>query len=101
MLQVRWDILIKDTHESGGYKSSVTYSIGLLIWIDAGFASGGEVTVDFEGIPWAALVRINPVFAWGEPSTLKHLMSTENAKAQFLYAQKLFTTNAHGWNTAG
>lgn len=91
-----FNTLITDSHSSCGHKSCVTYSIGLLIWIDAGFAPSSEVTVHFEGIPWAALVWINPVFAWGEPSTVKHLVSKENAKAQFLSAQKLFTANAHG-----
>ena len=70
---IQWDATIRDdSYESRGYRSRGTYSIGLLIWIDAGFAPGSEVTEDFEGIPRAALVWIDPVFAWGEPSTLKH-----------------------------
>lgn len=55
--------LQRGSYESRGYKSKATYSIGLLIRIDAGFALGGEVTVYFEGISWAALVWINVVFA--------------------------------------
>lgn len=66
-----------------GAKSKVAYSIRLLIRTDAGLATGCEVTVDFEGIAGAALVWINPVFAYGDQSTLKHTVvqiSTEKPK---------------------
>lgn len=75
-----------------GAKSKDAYSIRLLIGIDAGLATGCEVTVDFEGIARAALVWINPVFTYGEPSTLKHTVvqiSTENPKF-FLKRARIF-----------
>lgn len=73
-----------------GAKSKVTHSIGLLIWIDAGFAPGCEVTVDFEGIPGAALVWINPVFACGEPSTLKHPVLPMSTEKLFMKRARIF-----------
>lgn len=66
-----------------GPKPKGTHSIRLLIRIDAGFAPGCEVTVDFEGVAGAALVGINPVFTYEEPNIIKHLvlcMSGENTK---------------------
>ena len=39
------------------------YSVGLLIRVDAGFPSGGEVTEHFEGVSRTALVGVDPVLS--------------------------------------
>lgn len=41
-----------------------TYALWLSVWINASLTTRCEITVNFEGISWAALVRINPIFTW-------------------------------------
>jgi hypothetical protein len=39
-----------------------TYASRLLVGVDTGLSSSGEITVDLEGVSSTALVRIDPVF---------------------------------------
>lgn len=49
-------------HFSVQVACSQTYPFRLLIWVDAALSTCCEVAVNLEGVPWATLVWINPVF---------------------------------------
>lgn len=52
------------TRMEGRAKVVCTYSFRFLIREDAGLSTSCEITVNFERVPGAPLVGINPVFTW-------------------------------------
>lgn len=58
-----------------------TYPFRLLIGEDAALSACCEVAVNLEGVPWAALVRINPVLAWEDEGEAE---STERMRVHLI-----------------
>lgn len=50
------NVFQKTTFPSG------THGLKLLVRVEAGLSSGCEVAENPEGVPWAALVGVNPIF---------------------------------------
>lgn len=45
-------------------KQTGTYPLWFFVGINARLTTRCEITVNFEGISWATLVRIDPIFTW-------------------------------------
>lgn len=86
----------------------LSYPRGFLIRVDASFSTCGEVAEHFDGVSCAALIWINPVFAWETETSEKHScwggMRTDlaflllNAKKEFCSRQLVQLAIRIKWN---